>query len=329
MNCKEIRERMIEAEDAGTGEEARELERHLAGCFECRQWQQQLRALTEAYPVVEPDANLVARSRQRLDAALDALPPLRWYDRLGQQLSRSWAGLEAVPVAAGLLLALGTGAGWLGSSALAWHHAPLPAAQTVTPSALAAKLEPKPVSAAELSTPPQIASIDSIVHQPNSPRVVVRYNQMVPRQVEGSLDDPAIRQLLMQASQNSASAGVRGDSVGLMAAECRGGHRCPPAGLRDALLAALRHDRSAGVRAKALQGLEPYVAEDMRVRDAVLQALMNDSDPQIRNQAINILEPVEADTSVRQVLHSVADTDRNPYIRTVSRQVLSQEPEIQ
>jgi hypothetical protein len=91
----------------------------------------------------------------------------------------------------------------------------------------------------------------------------------------------------------------------------------------------LRHDRSAGVRAKALQGLEPYVAEDMRVRDAVLQALMNDSDPQIRNQAINILEPVEADTSVRQVLHSVADTDRNPYIRTVSRQVLSQEPEIQ
>jgi hypothetical protein len=52
------------------------------------------------------------------------------------------------------------------------------------------------------------------------------------------------------------------------------------------------------------------VAEDVRVRDAVLEALMNDSDPRIRTAAINILEPVEGDTSVRQVLHSVANSDR-------------------
>jgi hypothetical protein len=78
-----------------------------------------------------------------------------------------------------------------------------------------------------------------------------------------------------------------------------------------------------------MEGLEPYVAEDMRVRDAVLEALMNDSDPRIRTAAINILEPVEADTSVRQVLHTVANSDRNPRIRTVSREVLSRVPEIQ
>ncbi len=67
----------------------------------------------------------------------------------------------------------------------------------------------------------------------------------------------------------------------------------------------------------------------MRVRDAMLEALLNDSDPKIRTAAINILEPVEADTSVRQVLYSVSNSDRNPYIRTVSRQVLSRVPEIQ
>ena len=94
-------------------------------------------------------------------------------------------------------------------------------------------------------------------------------------------------------------------------------------------MVALRYDKNAGVREKALEGLEPYVAEDMRVRDAVLEALMNDADPRIRTAAINILEPVEADTSVRQVLHSVANSDENPYIRTVSRQVLSRVPEIQ
>jgi hypothetical protein len=94
-------------------------------------------------------------------------------------------------------------------------------------------------------------------------------------------------------------------------------------------MVALRYDKNAGVREKALEGLEPYVAVDVRVRDAVLEALMSDADPHIRTAAISILAPVEADTSVRQVLHSVANTDVNPYIRTVSRQVLSRVPEIQ
>ncbi|MGA3082664.1 MAG: HEAT repeat domain-containing protein, partial [Terracidiphilus sp.] len=175
----------------------------------------------------------------------------------------------------------------------------------------------------------EIASISSIVQQPNSHLVEVRYNQLVPQRIQGSLDDPAIRQLLMLASENSASAGLRDDSVGLLAAECRAGHSCQGAGIRDALMVALRYDKNAGVRQKALQGLEPYVAADVRVRDAVLEALMNDADPRIRTDAINILEPVEGDTSVRQVLHSVANTDQNPYIRTVSRQVLNSVPEIQ
>src|SRR5208283_5264975 len=169
----------------------------------------------------------------------------------------------------------------------------------------------------------------SIVREPNSEMVEVRYNQVVPQRMLGSLDDPAIRQLLMLASENSTSAGVRDDSVGLLAAECRAGHSCQAAGIRDALMVALRYDKNAGVREKALQGLEPYVAEDMRVRDSVLEALLNDGDPNIRTAAIKILQPVEGDTSVRQVLHSVANTDRNPYIRTVSTQILSREPEIQ
>src|ERR1017187_2801351 len=148
----------------------------------------------------------------------------------------------------------------------------------------------------------------------NSHIVEVRYNQLVPQRLEGSLDDPAIRQLLMLASQNSASTGVRDDSVGLMAAECKAGHSCKAAGIRDALMVALRYDKNAGVRGKALQGLEPYVAEDMRVRDAVLEALMNDSDPRIRTAAINTLEPVEGDTSVRQVLHSGARSERKSVV---------------
>jgi hypothetical protein len=147
--------------------------------------------------------------------------------------------------------------------------------------------------------------------------------------MEGSLDDPKIRELLMVASENSTSSDVRDDSVGLLAAECRAGHKCQASGIRDALMVALRYDKNAGVRLKALDGLQPYVGEDTRVRDAVLEALLNDPDPRIRTEAVGILEPVEADTTVRQVLHTVAHSDQNPHIRTVSREVLSRVPEIQ
>jgi anti-sigma factor RsiW len=330
MNCKLAHERIVTAAYGElAADETQELERHLAGCPECREEQEQLLALkqlAEAHPVLEPDANLVARSRMRLDEALDALPPRRWYERLGQRLMNNFANLQAMPVAACLLLAVGAGAGWLGNYTVAQHRASRAATVQM---AQATKEQVQPAATAETGAPAEIANISSIVRQPNSHRVEVRYNQMVPQRIEGSLDDPAIRQLLMLASQNAASAGVRNDSVGLLASECRAGHSCQAAGIRDALMVALRYDKNASVREKALHGLEPYVTEDVRVRDAVLEALMNDGDPEIRNAAINILEPVEADTSVRQVLHSVANTDRNPYIRNVSRQVLSQVPEIQ
>jgi hypothetical protein len=301
-------------------EQAHELERHLGGCPDCRGEREQLRALkvlADAHPVTEPAANLVARSRLRLEEALDALPPKRWYERLGQRMMNNFASLQAAPVAACLLLVAGAGAGSLGGYELALNRAARP------------ELTPAIASKTPQAGPAEIANISSIVRQPNSEIVEVRYNQVVPQQIRGSLDDPAIRQLLMLASENSASAGVRDDSVGLLAAECRAGHSCQAAGIRDALMVVLRYDKNAGVRAKALEGLEPYVAEDVRVRDAVLEALMNDGDPRIRTSAIGLLTPVEADTSVRQVLHTVANSDMNPQIRTVSRQVLRRVPEFQ
>ena len=327
MNCELAHERIVLAAYGELpDEQIHELDRHLATCTDCGQEREQLLALktlATAYPVIEPDPNFVTRSRIRLEDALDAIPPKRWYERLGQRVMNNFSSLQAAPVAALLLLIVGGGAGTLGgyeyAQARAAHEATRVAAQT------AAKPEVQPAPAA----PAEVASVSSIVRQPNSEMVEVTYNQLVPQRVQGSLDDPAIRQLLMLASENSASQGVRDDSVGLLAAECRAEHGCQGQGIRDALMVALRYDKSEAVREKALKGLEPYVAEDMRVRDAVLDALLNDSDPRIRAAAIAELTPVEADTSVRQVLFTVANSDHNPHIRTVSREFLSRAPEIQ
>jgi hypothetical protein len=233
-------------------------------------------------------------------------------------MTNNVASIQAAPVAACLLLVAGIGAGSLGGYEYAQNRA-----------AHAAALQSATATQQAPAMQAEIANISSIAREPNSEMVEVRYNQLVPQRIEGSLDSPAIQQLLMLASENAASAGVRDDSVGLLAAECRAGHSCQAEGIRDALIVALRYDKNAGVRQKALEGLEPYVAEDVRVRDAVLEALLNDSDARIRTAAVSILEPVEGDTSVRQVLHTVANSDQSPQLRTVSRQVLQREPEIQ
>ena len=328
MNCELAQERMVTAAYGELpDEQAHELEHHIAGCPACQKEREQvyaLKVLASLHPVAEPGPNLVARARLRLDETLDTLPPKRWYERLGGRVLNNFASLQAAPAAALLLLVAGAGAGVLGGYEYAEGRFAHTAATAQTASPARLKQEPAPLP--ELAN---VSGVSAIVRRPNSEMVQVSYNQVVPRQIEGSLDDPAIRQLLMLASENAASPAVRDDSVALLADECRAGHSCQPTGIREALMVSLRYDKSAKVREKALEGLEPYVAEDVRVRDAVLEALLNDSDPGVRSTAIGLLAPVEADTSVRQVLYSVSNTDQDSQIRTVSRQVLSRVPEIQ
>ena len=332
MKCDLAHERIV---TAAYGEllddELHELERHVSACPACQdEWQQvmALKVLAGALPVEDPEANLIARARLRLDEALDAIPPQHWYQRMAQQMRNSFATLQTAPVAGLLVLAIGAGAGGVGGARWTQRHS---SATVVTAAAAIPAPQGLPVQADDSApTMASVSGISGITREPNSEIVDVSYNQVVPRHVQGSLDDPKIRQLLMLASGNaSTSAQVRDDSVGLLAAECKAGHSCKPAGIRDALMAALLYDKNAGVREKALQGLEPYVAQDTRVRNAVLEALLNDSDPKIRTASISLLEPVEADTSVRQVLYSVSNSDDSPQIRNVSRQILSQVPEIQ
>ena len=326
MNCELARERIVAAAwQELSDEHAHELERHVSACPECQRECEQvlaLKVLMEANPVQEPAPNMVARARLRLDEVIDTLPPKRWYERWSTLAWNNFARLQSAPVAVVILLVVGGGAGSLGGYEYAQSRV---AHAATTQTAGASKTD----SAAALPALASVASVSGIVRQPNSEIVDVSYNQVVPRQIEGSLDDPQIRQLLMLATEDASSPGVRDDSVGLLAAECRAGHSCQPSGIRDALMYVLRNDKSVAVRQKALQGLEPYVSEDIRVRDAVLESLMNDNDPRIRSKAISMLEPVEADTSVRQVLYSVSTTDNNPQIRNDSRQVLRRVSEIQ
>jgi hypothetical protein len=322
MNCENAQQNIILAQYGELPDELQfPLEQHVSGCEDCRREWKALIALNEELaltPMVEPSPNLLAASRMRLDEALDMMPARSVTQRIFGNAFR-WLGyVQGAPALTTLLI----GAGFLGGNAIARYevaHAP--------------KL-PSPVILSGASG--AIASVSGIVQTPNSELVQVNYNRLVPETVQGSLDDPQIRQLLMLGTKLATTNTVHADSVALLANECAAGHNCGAAdtdtgvsGIRTALLASLRYDKSPAVRLKALNGLQPYVAQDEHVRDAVMEALMHDASADVRGQAVSMLEPVQADSSVRQVLRTVSTEDANPAIRDASFHVLQGTSDIQ
>jgi hypothetical protein len=294
------------------------LERHLAECEACNRELKAMLAMHEALayrPTIEPSPNLLAQSRMRLDEELDAMPPHGFLTRLRVNLF-SWLNhVQSAPALVTLLLGVGFLAGNFTYRYQAAHQ----------------PVERGPILLTN-TTNGAIADISGIVPTPNSEIVQVTYDRVTPETVQGSLDDPEIRKLLLIGTKAATNNVVRSSSVSLLANECRIGHQCnggPDGTIRNGLMVSLRYDKNPNVRLAALEGLQPYVAEDQHVRDAVLDALAHDSSERVRTQAISLLEPVESDSSVRQVMRTVSTTDENPYIRTVSTHALAGTADIQ
>jgi hypothetical protein len=295
------------------------LERHLAGCEECGGEVNALRAL-DAYlalnPVREPSPNLLAQSRMQLDEALDRIPPHGFLTRLRANFY-NWVGhIQGAPALMTLLLGVGFLAGNF-TYRYQVAHAPRETGPVTTTNPLQGT----------------IANITGIVPTADPEHVQVTYNRIVPESMEGSLDNPDIRKLLLAGMNQGANTEVRERSVNYIANECKVGHACPAEsdgkGIRGALLVSLRYDKDPGVRMRALEGLDRYIGQDRRVRDAVLEALLRDPDAKVRTAAIGLLTPVQSDSSVRQVLRTVSTQDESPYIRNVSYHALQGSADIQ
>ncbi len=326
MKCETAQQNMI---FAGYGELHDEqidgLEEHLASCEACRNELEALRELQESLalnPMLEPSPNLLAQSRMRLDEELDLIPAHGFLTHMRSLFFGSLANIRNSPALTVLLVGVGFFGGYF---TLKYQdgHAPKPPAVTHF------------INEANST----IANVSGIVQTPDSEIVQVHYNRIVPETMQGSLDQPEIRKLLMMGSMDGTTSGIRESSVSLIAKECRAGHRCAAAqqgqdpadgaDLRTSLLVSLRYDKNAADRVTALQGLEPYIAQDKRVRDAVLEVLMHDPDLKVRSAGLHLLPPVESDSSVRQVLRRLSTEDENPYIRTASFQALQSSGDFQ
>ena len=316
MKCEWVRENIVLSVYGELADDARhEMEQHVARCADCAaelKAEQEFHALLEqgraGDPLLgDPSPNLLAASRMRLQEGLETVKQGSFFSRLAFDPANWLLQMKFSPALAAAILIFGFAGGLL-----TMHE--------ITPPIIADG-GPRP-GPPTVPNDASIAGISSIVQDPNTNRVSIKYNTVSTQEAQGPLNDQKIQQLLLFAARNNYNSGVRVDSVDLLA------QRSGDLQVREALMYALQNDTNPGVRLKSLDALGNYVKNDTNVRDAVLRALVSDGNSGVRIEALRLIEPVKADGSVRGVLMALAAKDSSQYIKSQARTMLAQLPEI-
>jgi anti-sigma factor RsiW len=320
MKCEWVRENIVLEVYGELADDARhELEQHVSRCADCaaelkaeRDFHALLLQDRAADPLLnDPSPNLLAASRMRLQEALETAKQGSFFSRLAFDPATWLRQMRFSPALASVILILGFAAG-IGTTYKIYGARTTPSVAVSNP----------PANTVTTPAEASIAGISSIVQDPNTNQVSIKYNTVAPQEYQGPLNDQKVQQLLLYAARNNYNSGVRVDSVGLLA------QRSSDQQVREALMYALQNDTNPGVRLKSLDALGNYVKDDTNVRDSVLRALVNDSNSGVRIEALRLIEPVKADGSVRGVLMALAAKDSSQYIKSQARTMLAQLPEI-
>jgi len=304
MNCDWTKENIVLFIYGELADDAKfELEQHVRHCLGCRR---ELDAALEfkegmaALPMKDVSPSFLAANRMQLQESLEHAEQSRnIFSSLVFDAAKWFHQIKLAPALTAALLMIGFAGGAI-------------TAYQMRPSAPPIIRDPGPDTA-------NIAQIDSVTPQANSNQVSIKYSTLQPQIMNGTTDDPRVRQMLLLATRNPA---IALDSINLLT------RRSEDNAVREVLVYALRYDKNVGVRLKSLEALKSYVKDDQRVRDAVVEALVNDNNAGVRQEAIALLDPVKADTSVRSVLTVLSKSDPNKYIREESKRYLASMPHL-
>jgi hypothetical protein len=289
-----------------------EVEQHLGRCPECAAELKTVRkfhATLSQGPVAEPSPNLLAASRMRLQEALETTTQGGFWQRLVFDPGNWMRQMRLAPAMVAAIFIVGFGGGIAATyNFMAGRSVPAVVSGDISASSVS------PVEA--------ITDIRSITQDPGSDQVSIKYYSVSTKDIQGSLNDPRIQQLLLFAARNNFNSGVRMDAVEKLTQAPNENN------VREVLMYSLQNDTNPGVRLKALDGLSGFVRQDVRVRDAVLQSLINDTNIGVRMQALHLMEPMKADSTVRTVLTKLGQTDENASIRSQAKAMMAQVPEM-
>jgi hypothetical protein len=212
MKCEWVRENIVLQVYSELADDARhELEQHVARCGDCAaelKAEQEFHALLAQDRAPDPTPNLVADSRMRLQEALETTKQGSVWSRLAFDPAIWLRQVRFSPALASAILILGF-AGGVTTTYKFYGSRPTNIAETQNPNIPA------------VPTEASITGISSIVQQPGTNQISIKYNTLSTQEAQGSLNDDKIQQLLLYAARNNYNTGVRVDSVDLLSETCR------------------------------------------------------------------------------------------------------------
>ena len=267
MKCEWVRENIVLQVYSELADDARhELEQHVARCGDCAaelKAEQEFHALLAQDRAPDPTPNLVADSRMRLQEALETTKQGSVWSRLAFDPAIWLRQVRFSPALASAILILGF-AGGVTTTYKFYGSRPTNVAEIQNPN----------ISA--VPTEASITGISSIVQQPGTNQISIKYNTLSTQEAQGSLNDDKIQQLLLYAARNNYNTGVRVDSVDLLS-KSTGDMQ-----VREALMYTLQNDTNPGVRLKSLEA-------DGSVRGVLMALASKDQSTYIKSQARTLL----------------------------------------
>src|ERR1700722_3889542 len=199
MKCEWVRENIVLQVYGELADDARhELEQHVARCADCAA---ELKAEQEFHALLAQDlagirtSNICAASRMRLQEALETAKQGSVWSRLAFDPAIWLRQMRFSPALASAILILGFAGGatttykFYGSRPTNVEERQIPNITAVPPEA-------------------SITGISSIVQQPGTNQISIKYNTLSTQEALGSLNDDKIQQLLLYAARNNYNTGV-------------------------------------------------------------------------------------------------------------------------
>jgi len=303
MNCLQFDESIaLYLYDELSEEQRAGFETHLAACAQCGARLEETRRLHRVLserPSPQPTPELLVQCRAALDDALDReLAGVSWKS-LFEQWASTLGAISRLPAAATLaLVVLGFTLGW-----------------TLRPHSGAVRGGPGNATLSAMGDTDlnnmRINAISQVAPSPQNGEVRITVNAERQMTLEGSLDDPRIRQVLVEAVKGYDNPGIRHDSMEVLARQADE----PP--VRSALLYAIQNDPNAGVRLDALNAAAQRMEWCPELRQALLNTVEHDRNRGVRVAAIDFLAD-HADQATLPALERLATRDPDRYVRLKS-----------
>lgn len=298
MKCQEFEQRSaLYLYDELPPDERADFEAHVASCEACRGALERTRRfehMLESCPKPEPSPDFVAHCRMELDDALDR-EQLGWRGILGAWFWNASPFSASRGVAVAALIVLGFGLGWT----LRPRVGSLP---SITQAGQASSFDLNKY---------RVTSISQVAQDPQSGGVRITLDAERRVTLEGSLDDPRIREVLVNAMKNYDNPGIRRETLDVL----RSNPEEPS--IREALMHAL-HDGNPGVRLAALSTVN-HMECGNDTHGALVSVVEKDPNAGVRTAAIDALvEHIQsegADEEVTACFEKLAAKDPDAAVR--------------